>query len=214
MAELLVNQDGSVSKKENLHATDMTARTLGVIGTALAGIGIIGMGGSKLLFGNQKNCNNNCGDGSECSSMANAMTSEDLYIERKQCQNFLDTTKQYYEGRIMTNERMSNLFFDSYKRDIDNSFQLYKYTRDTTDALMQKINDVNTKVDVMAAIRPYQDMLIDNKINTNAILAQYALDKRTCRMIEGQLVLPSTPTVTGYGSYNCCSCVPTTAPAA
>lgn len=62
----------------------------------------------------------------------------------------------------------------------------------------------------MAAIRPYQDALIDNKIEKAELMAQYNLDRRTCRMITGQLVLPSTPTVTGYGSY--CYCMPTTSP--
>ena len=38
-------------------------------------------------------------------------------------------------------------------------------------------------------------------IEKNAILADYNLSKRTCRMIEGQLVLPNTPVVSGYGSY-------------
>jgi hypothetical protein len=38
---------------------------------------------------------------------------------------------------------------------------------------------------------------------------------RTCRMISGEVVLPNTPVVTGYGSYNPCTCTSTaTAPTA
>jgi hypothetical protein len=60
----------------------------------------------------------------------------------------------------------------------------------------------------MAAIRPYQDALINAKIDNVAANANFNLEKRTCKMISGQLVLPSTPTVTGYGSYF--PCQPTT----
>lgn len=34
--------------------------------------------------------------------------------------------------------------------------------------------------------------------------ADFNLFRRTCRMITGELVLPNTPTVTGYPSYNPC----------
>lgn len=165
-----------------------------IIGTALsalnAGGGILGM-----MTGNSSPNNGTYGS-------ANAgMTNNDVYIERTQAQNYLNTTKQYYEGKIEVNERLTNAFFDAYKRDVDNSFMLYKNQRDSDDALAKRIDEVDKKVDVMAAIRPYQDALINAKIDNNALLADYNLSKRTCKMITGQLVLPSTPTITGYGSY-------------
>ena len=43
-------------------------------------------------------------------------------------------------------------------------------------------------------------------------IGDFNLAKRTCKMIQGELVLPSTPTVTGYPSYNACVC-PQAAPA-
>lgn len=92
----------------------------------------------------------------------------------------------------------------------DASFGLYKNQRDEKDELVAKINEVEKKVDVMAAIRPYQDALINAKIDNNALMSDYALAKRTCRMIQGELVLPSTPVVTGYGSYSGCNCTPST----
>jgi hypothetical protein len=171
------------------------------------GNGLLG----NVLGGNKNNnCNqpvNNCGcGGSDMTAQANSMTPESLFLEREVCHNYLETTKQYYEGRLQNKEDLTNAFFDAYKRDIDNTFAVYKYTRDSNDKLSAKIADVDRKVDIMAAIRPYQDALIDCKINTNALIADYALSKRTCRMIEGQLVLPSTPTITGYGSYSGCNC--------
>lgn len=269
MADVIENHDGMVKSQEKLHAVDNTARTLGVIGTALSGLGMLGIGmfGGNgrigrngwnngydynngrynglsrstneydhnvneyertsihhndfhyndfnnfnrfgMTYGGMMNWNNGIYGvygGSDVASEARTMTSEDLYMERKECKDYLDITKQYYEGKLENKEALTNAFFDAYKRDIDNSFQLYKYTRDSNDAIMGKIADVEKKVDIMAAVRPYQDALIDNKINTNAILANYALDKRTCRMVEGQLVLPSTPEVTGYGSFATCRC--------
>ena len=206
MAEVIENNNGH--KHEEIPFGKINgALTTGIIGTALGGLNMLNNGGilSGLIGGNKSN---NCGcPGSDMTAQSNSMTPESLYLERKQCQNFLDTTKQYYEGRLNEQEELTKAFFDAYKRDTDNSFALYKFTRDSDDAIMAKIAEVDKKVDIMAAIRPYQDALIDNKINTNAILANYALDKRTCRMIEGQLVLPSTPVISGYGSYGVCGCM-------
>ena len=59
---------------------------------------------------------------------------------------------------------------------------------------------------MMAAIRPYQDALINAKIDNVAMVADFNLPRRTCRMISGEVVVPSTPTVTGYASYSPCQC--------
>ena len=174
-----------------------------IIGTALGALNTLGgcNGGGLLsgLFGggNSGNCSKNAG-----------ITNEELYIERSQAAEYLATTKQYYEGLMQTNKSITESFFDSYKRDVDNSFMLYKSQRDADDILAKKIDEVDKKVDIMAAIRPYQDALINAKIDNVAANANFNLEKRTCKMITGQLVLPSTPTVTGYGSYY--PCQPTT----
>ena len=85
------------------------------------------------------------------------------------------------------------------RRSMEAEFSLYKSQRDSFDALNEKyankFNELDKEVSVLKAIRPYQDKL----------LMAYT-DQRCCRKIDGQLVLPSTPTVTGYGSYNGCSC--------
>ena len=44
-----------------------------------------------------------------------------------------------------------------YKNHVDDSFRLYKGQRDSKDELIAKINEVDKKVDMMAAVRPYQD---------------------------------------------------------
>jgi hypothetical protein len=95
--------------------------------------------------------------------------------------------------------------FGLYKNHVDDSFKLYKGQRDQADAILAKIADVEKKVDVMAAVRPYQDALINSKIDNVAMVGDFNLARRTCRMIQGELVLPSTPTVTGYASYSPCN---------
>lgn len=119
--------------------------------------------------------------------------------------------KGFVEALNSENRRAMDAEFGLYKsqRDGDDKlkdamvqqgFGLYKSQRDSFDILNEKyaakFNELDKKVAVMEAIRPYQDKL----------LMDYT-DKKTCKCIYGQLVLPSTPTVTGYGSYQGCNCV-------
>ena len=94
---------------------------------------------------------------------------------------------------------MTEAAFGLYKNQIDADFSLYKNQRDMYDALdgkyAAKFAELDKKVAVMEAVRPYQDRL----------LMDYT-DKKTCRCIYGELVLPSTPTVTGYQSANPFGC--------
>lgn len=176
-----------------------------IIGTSLAGLLALGGNNGQGLLGNLLGGNN----GNKCPNNQNGnyvMTQEELYLERKQCDNYIDITKQYYQGAIDFNKSLTDSFFAAYERDVKNSFDLYKLNRDTKDELSRRIEDIDKKVDIMAAVRPYQDALINEKINCNAMIADFNLARRTCRMIQGELVLPSTPTVTGYASYNPCNC--------
>lgn len=167
--------------------------TLGIIGTSLAGLMALGNGGIGSLLG---------GGGSQnCPGVPHG----ELYNERKEQSDFVELTKQYYEAQIATNAKIDKSFFDLYKFNVDNSFGLYKGQRDQADAIFAKIADVEKKVDIMSAVRPYQDALINAKIDNVAMVGDFNLARRTCRMIQGELVLPSTPTVTGYASYSPCN---------
>lgn len=86
------------------------------------------------------------------------------------------------------------------------AFNLYKYSRDSKDELAGEIGALRTEVAVLKATRPYQDALIQCDIRRVAEHADFNLWRRTCRMITGEVVLPNTPVVTGYGSYNTCCC--------
>ena len=149
---------------------------------------------------------NDCGCGGGNANTKYVMYAEELYLERQASADKLAATNRYYQGVIDFNKSLTDSFFAAYERDVKNSFDLYKLSRDQKDELVQKIEAVDKKVDVMAAIRPYQDALINAKIDQNALIADFNLSRRTCRMITGELVLPSTPTVTGYASYNPCNC--------
>ena len=98
--------------------------------------------------------------------------------------------------------------FGLYKSQVDADFGLYKNQRDQFDNLKAQIDELKCQVAVGNAVRPYQDKLIMCEINDARKDAAYNLERRTCRMITGELVLPSTPTVTGFPSYNRC-CQPT-----
>jgi hypothetical protein len=190
MAEVM---EGACTHKE--YATKGKANaglTLGIIGTSLAGLMALGGGGiGNLLGGGPQNCP--------------GVPHGELYNERKEQADFVELTKQYYESQIATNAKIDKNFFDLYKFNVDNSFGLYKGQRDQADAIFAKIADVEKKVDIMSAIRPYQDALINAKIDNVAMVGDFNLARRTCRMIQGELVLPSTPTVTGYASYSPCN---------
>lgn len=183
-----------------------------IIGTSLAGLLALKDG----LF------NGILGGGSTPSPRECGVPHGELYNERKEQEDYIALTKQFYEGVIASQANVDKKFFDLYKMNVDtsfglyknhvdDSFALYKGQRDSKDELIAKINEVDKKVDMMAAVRPYQDALINCKIDNVALVSDFNLAKRTCRMIQGELVLPSTPTVTGYASYSPCNPIqPTT----
>jgi hypothetical protein len=179
-----------------------------IIGTSLSGLltlGALGLGAFSGM-GKKNHGESNCP----------GVPTGDLYNERKEQADFMELTKQFYEEKISTQKQIDQNFFNLYKMNVDtswglyknhvdDSFALYKGQRDAKDDLMAKINEVDKKVDMMAAVRPYQDALINCKIDNVALVSDFNLARRTCRMIQGELVLPSTPTVTGYASYSPCN---------
>lgn len=94
------------------------------------------------------------------------------------------------------------------------SFDLYKGQRDNFDALSARLSNLETQVAVNSAIRPYQDKLIQCEIDKAYTTGINYTDRKTCKMITGQVVLPNTPTVTGFGSYCCYPSTQSSTPAA
>lgn len=210
---------------------DVAARTLGVIGTvaggvALAslwnrngsGIGSILSGGSNGGGSSPSNVNINCGGGTggtsfgllekECSDILNLTN---LVWSKTSAAREVDVAEKFglYQSQV-------NADFGLYKDNRDNIdrvnarindelFSLYKYTRDKDDETNARLCKLEREVAVNTAIRPYQDKLIQCEIDKAFTAGINYVDKKTCRMISGQLVLPSTPLVTGYAGYNCCN---------
>lgn len=83
-------------------------------------------------------------------------------------------------------------------------FSLYKYTRDKDDETRKELCELKSQVAIAAAIRPYQDELINCKIKEAFTAGINYVDRRTCKMLEGVVTLPTEPTVTGLTSYCCC----------
>ena len=198
MAEVIEHEKMHTPHKEyGSKATANAGLTLGIIGTALGALATVG---SNLnIFGNNnKTCS--CAPSSPI-----PMNAEEAYIEREVCQNYLDLTKQNYNGKIQEMNALNEAFYKLDKQDTNNSFALYKNQRDIKDDLSGQIAALNSKVDVMAAVRPYQDALINCKIDNVAQVADFNLFKRTCRMMQGELVLPDA-SVTGFASFSNCNC--------
>lgn len=92
----------------------------------------------------------------------------------------------------------------------DELFSQYKYTRDKDDEIKAELSALKAEVAKNSAVRPYQDKLIQCEIEKAYSAAINYIDRKTCKMITGVTVIPSTPTITGYGSY-CCGNQPTEA---
>lgn len=85
------------------------------------------------------------------------------------------------------------------------NFGLYKSQRDGFDALNARISQLEKEVAVGAAIRPYQDKLIQCEIEKAYTASINHTDRLDCRNLKGVITLPSNPTVTGFPSQ-CCGC--------
>lgn len=206
----------------------------GLAGTAL-GIGIGGLA-LALLNGNGRGVFGSLGNGMPDNVNINTyggMTASNtaptaLEVMEKECADEvklltdmfglkLDTANKFYAMRETDiaekfsmykgatdainaeNRRAMEAEFGLYKSQIDADFGLYKNQRDQYDALQAKYSDLDKKVAVMEALTPYKEKLMMAYVN-----------EKCCRKIDGQLVLPSTPVVTGYGSYCCNGTAPST----
>lgn len=154
-------------------------------------------------------------------------------VYSKTCGDVIDLTKAFYNQRITSlNEATAAREVDIaekfglYKSQVDADFGLYvntrdnidkvndrltnelfssyKYTRDKDDELRNEICELKAQVAIASAVRPYQDRLLQTEIATAFANAINYVDKKTCKMISGQVVIPNTPVVTGFGGYCCC----------
>ena len=170
-----------------------TGLGLGIAGTALWLLSG-GLGGG--LFGNRAGV-----------AAAAGIGAEGIAEKEDKCELINGMWSLAYNGqnaRFNDRQTINAEMFGLYKSQVDADFGLYKSTRDGFDITNARISDLETKIAVLTATRPYQDALIQSDIRRVAEHADFNLFRRTCRMITGELVLPNEPTVTGYPSYNGC----------
>lgn len=162
----------------------------------------------------KNNGNGHCHNGGGTVLVADGVSSPSSFQAwEKSCADAVELTKAFYDSRItqLGEARAAREIdiaekFNLYKGQIDADFGLYKEMRDRDDAILARIGNLETQVAVGAAIRPYQDALINCKIDKVADWGAFNLARRTCRMIQGEVVLPNTPTVTGFQSASNCNC--------
>ena len=216
VVEKKIYEEGKKHDDYASKATGNAGLTLGIIGTALgAGAWLLG-GNNRSVFGSlgsnmPENVNINTYGANSRSNQPTA-----LQVMEKECAAEvklltdmfglkLDTANKFYTMRETDVAEKIGLYKSQVdainaenRRAIDAEFGLYKAGRDQYDATNAKMAALETKIAVMEALAPYKEK----------ILLQ-AMELKTAYDIKGQLVLPSTPTVTGYGSYCCCKAAST-----
>lgn len=188
---------------------------LGIVGTVLGGAALLGRGGiGALLSGGGSTVTNNYSGGGCVAPTA-------YEVGAKECADILAVTKGYYDLAI-SGLKSANAAreidvaekFGLYKDNRDNIdrvnnrindelFSLYKYTRDKDDETNGKISALESQVAVSAAVRPYQDKLIQCEIEKNFAWLKNYVDGRLCKVPTGVVVLPTDNPVTGIASYCC-----------
>lgn len=228
VVEKKIYEEGKKHDDYASKATGNAGLTLGIIGTAL-GAGAWLLGGNRNVFGSlggstmPENVNINTYGVSASSNQPTA-----LQVMEKECADEvklltdmfglkLDTANKFYAMRETDiaekfsmykgatdainaeNRRAMKAEFGLYKSQVDADFGLYKNQRDQYDTLQAKYSDLDKKVAVMEALTPYKEKLMMAYVN-----------EKTCNCLRGQLVLPSTPVISGYGSYCCNGTAPST----
>ena len=202
----------------NLRGKANAGVALGIIGTVLGGAALARQGGIGGILGggaaapaNTVTYNN--GGPAACTGS--------LLV--KECDDVLAITKGYYDlaisgmrqaaqarevdvaekfGLFINNRNSIDALSDKTNAEF---FSLYKYTRDKDDETSARISDLAQQVAINTAVRPYQDKLIQCEIEKVYTALVNYVDRKTCRMISGQLVLPSEPTITGYSADCFCN---------
>lgn len=154
-----------IEKKEIVKEDNCDYASKGVAGTAL-GLGIAGTALALLngngLFGWGKTKN------------------EDMYLERKECQDYVDLTKEFYAGRIQSIRDSADAFYNAEAKLNNAAFGLYKSQRDSYDVLADRIAKLETKASITDAVEPWRDQVLQMKINSVAGLVDLEAQKRSC----------------------------------
>lgn len=152
------------------------------VGNTALGLSIGALGLQFLRGGlgpNLFGCGNN---GQVAYDVANSNNIQ--YLERKQCQDFLDITKKYYQGRIADMTSLHDSFYNLDSKLNNSAFNLYKNQRDNFDILAARISNLETKQAVADAVEPWRAKVLDMQIHGVAANSQAAVmleaERRAC----------------------------------
>lgn len=214
-----------VKEKEIVHDDENKDYASKGVGNAGLTLGIIGTG--LGLWALSRNRGGLFGGGAGMPENVNINTVSDAIAGRssgaptafqaweKGCSEALALTNAMWGLKVNTQEQMyahreTDVAekFQLWKSQVDADFGLYKVSRDLYDVLNEryasKFNELDKKVAVLEATRPYQDRLIQCEIDRAFSTAINYADRLDCRNIKGILGLPSTPTVTVLEGATCC----------
>lgn len=204
---------------------------LGLLALSRGGFSLFGNGISGLSM--PENVNINALGGGTAGNSVSAPTAFQAW--EKGCEETLALQKGLYDWALVQqsqrfNDRstLNSELFGIWKSQVDADFGLYKSTRDSfdvmsakqnqdtfnlyksqrdaDDVLAQRISNLEQQVAVNAAVRPYQDKLIQCEIDKAFTAGINYTDRKTCKAIYGEVMLPNTPVVTGYVGANQCGC--------
>lgn len=228
--KIVEHQDGYYGpNKRDINGKANAGLTLGIIGTALGAWALFGNRRAGLLggvsgSGMPSNININ---GLETgiaggSNGVNAPTAFQAW--EKGCEDTLALQSGLYNWaltqqnqRFQDRQTIDSELFGIYKSTRDgfdvlnaqhnrDAFNLYKSQRDADDSIMKELSDLKAQVAINAAVRPYQDKLIQCEIDKAFTAGINYTDRKTCNVIYGQVCLPNEPTITGYVGANQCGC--------
>lgn len=183
------------------YATKGEALGVGIPALALGGLAFLQNGGLGNLFG--------CG----CNGQRTTDGPTAFQAWQKECDDLRNAREIDTQEKFGIYKAVRDLYDSTQTKMTDMGFGLYKGQRDLYDTLNerfgQKVCDLEKKVAVMEATRPYQDKLIQCEIDRAFGASVNYTDKKTCRAIYGVVGLPSTPTVTvleGANPFGCNPC--------
>ena len=209
--QVIRDHDGGWDR--NTSSRSKWALGLGIFGAAAGGLALARQGGIGGIVGTGAAPSNTVVYTGPATCPAAAF--------EKECNDILNVTKGMYDLYIIGQQNAAKAReidvaekFGLYVNNRDNIdrvnnrindelFSLYKYTRDKDDETNAKIYDLAQQVAINTAVRPYQDALLQTQITNAFKEAINYVDRKTCKMVTGVTVIPTTPTISGFGSYCC-----------
>lgn len=202
--------------RKRRYATQGEALGVGIPALALGGIAALSLWNRGDLLGGGCRGNGTPENVNIVNGGGGGVAPTSFQAWEKSCDDAIALTNEIWRMRVAglqdsaaTRERDVAEKFSLWKSQVDGDFGLYKTTRDLYDVLNEryaaKFCELDKKVYGMEIANLYQNKIIQMGLDNVLEKAVNYTDRKTCKAIYGELVLPSTPEVTGFGSVSCCN---------